>query len=73
MRRSLVSCLFAAAVLAGPALAQTTGQVIGKFGRAGKLPKEFGSVNALNCRAENELYVGEIGNWRVQKLTLHNN
>ncbi len=50
---------------------ELTGQVIGKFGRAGKLPKEFGTVNALNCRAENELLVGEIGNWRVQKLTLH--
>ena len=43
----------------------------GKFGKAGKLPKEFGTVNAIDCRSENELYVGEIGNWRVQKLTLH--
>ncbi|MBV8846363.1 MAG: hypothetical protein JO307_26455 [Bryobacterales bacterium] len=47
-----------------------TGKVIGKFGKAGKLPKEFGSVNAINCRSENELYVAEIGNWRIQKLTL---
>lgn len=48
-----------------------TGKVLGKFGRAGKLPKEFGTVNAIDCRRANELYVGEIGNWRVQKLTLH--
>ena len=47
-----------------------TGQIVGKFGRAGKLPKEFGTVNAIDCRNENELYVGELGNWRVQKLTL---
>ncbi|HLH95743.1 MAG TPA: peptidyl-alpha-hydroxyglycine alpha-amidating lyase family protein [Xanthobacteraceae bacterium] len=47
------------------------GSVIGKFGRAGKLPKEFGTVNAIDCRSENALYVGEIGNMRVQKLTLH--
>ena len=47
------------------------GKIVGKFGRAGKLPKEFGTVNAIDCRRENELYVGEIGNWRVQKLTLH--
>jgi len=47
------------------------GHLVGKFGRAGKLPKEFGTVNAIDCRSENELYVGEIGNWRVQKLTLH--
>jgi len=48
-----------------------SGRVIGKFGRAGKLLKEFGTVNAIDCRTENDLYVGEIGNWRVQKLTLH--
>lgn len=46
------------------------GTVIGKFGRAGKLPKEFGTVNAIDCASENTLYVGEIGNLRVQKLVL---
>ena len=49
------------------------GKPLGRFGRAGKLPKEFGTVNAIDCRSENELYVGEIGNWRVQKLTLRPN
>lgn len=49
------------------------GTIVGKFGKAGKLPKEFGTVNAIDCRRDNELYVGEIGNWRVQKLTLHAN
>jgi sugar lactone lactonase YvrE len=47
------------------------GRIVGKFGKAGKLPKEFGTVNAIDCRRDNELYVGEIGNWRVQKLALH--
>jgi DNA-binding beta-propeller fold protein YncE len=47
------------------------GKIVGRFGKAGKLPKEFGAVNALDCRSDNEFYVGEIGNWRVQKLTLH--
>ncbi len=46
------------------------GRIIGKFGRAGKLLKEFGTVNAIDCRNENELLVGELGNWRVQKLNL---
>src|SRR5262249_38696100 len=46
------------------------GTMIGKFGRAGKLPKEFGTVNAIDCRTENTLYVGEVGNFRVQKLTM---
>ena len=27
-------------------------------------------VNSIDCRNENELFVGELGNWRVQKLTL---
>jgi DNA-binding beta-propeller fold protein YncE len=49
---------------------ELNGTILGKFGRAGKVPKEFGTVNSIDCRTENDLYVGEIGNWRVQKLTL---
>ena len=47
------------------------GKVLGKFGTAGKLIKEFGSVHEIDCRNPNELYVGEITNWRIQRLTLH--
>ena len=47
------------------------GAILGKFGKAGKLLKEFGTVNSIDCRTENNLIVGEIGNMRVQKLTLH--
>jgi hypothetical protein len=46
------------------------GKVVGKFGKAGRMPKEFNMVNAIDCRSENELFVGELANWRVQKLTL---
>src|SRR4029077_3834274 len=49
---------------------QLGGQVVGKFGKAGKLPKEFGMVNAIDCRTENDLWVGEVWNWRAQKVTL---
>jgi DNA-binding beta-propeller fold protein YncE len=49
---------------------QLNGQVVGKFGKAGKLPKEFGIVNAIDCRTETNLIVGEIWNWRAQKVTL---
>jgi len=49
---------------------QLNGQVVGKFGKAGKLPKEFGIVNAIDCRTENDLWVGEVWNWRAQKVTL---
>src|SRR5450631_609619 len=50
---------------------QLDGTVVGKFGKAGKLPKEFGTVDAIDCRNANTLYVGEVGNLRVQKLMLH--
>jgi len=46
------------------------GKIVGKFGRAGKQVKEFGLVNSIDCRSENELLIGELSNWRVQKLTL---
>jgi hypothetical protein len=46
------------------------GSIVGKFGRAGKLPKEFGTVSEIDCRNENTLLVGEIGNLRVQRVTL---
>ena len=48
-----------------------SGKILGRFGRAGKPLKEFGTTNAIDCRSENELYVGELINWRVQKVSLH--
>jgi DNA-binding beta-propeller fold protein YncE len=49
---------------------QLDGQVVGKLGSAGKLPKQFGLANSIDCRNPNELLVGEMTNWRVQKVTL---
>jgi DNA-binding beta-propeller fold protein YncE len=46
------------------------GTVVGKFGTAGKLPKQFGLANSIDCRNEQELLIGEMTNWRVQKVTL---
>jgi len=46
------------------------GKIVGKFGRAGRTAKEFGMTNAIDCRNENELLVGELTNWRVQKVML---
>jgi hypothetical protein len=52
-------------------------RIVGKFGTAGKLVKEFGVVNSIDCRSESDdcrsesdLYIGELSNWRVQKVTL---
>ncbi|MDH5234415.1 MAG: peptidyl-alpha-hydroxyglycine alpha-amidating lyase family protein [Gemmatimonadota bacterium] len=46
------------------------GKVLGFLGEAGKQVGEFGWAHQLACPSENELWVGEILNWRVQKLTL---
>ncbi len=46
------------------------GRILGKFGKAGKNIGEFGTVNAIDCKVPNELLVGELGNWRVQRVTL---
>jgi DNA-binding beta-propeller fold protein YncE len=49
---------------------QLDGKVVGTFGSAGKLPKQFGLANSIDCRNENDLLIGEMTNWRVQKVTL---
>jgi len=49
---------------------ELNGKILGKLGRAGKLAKEFGTVNEIDCRNPDLLYVGELTNWRVQKLAL---
>jgi len=46
------------------------GKVIGKFGAAGKQMKEFGLANSIDCRNENDLLIGEMTNWRVQRVSL---
>ncbi len=46
------------------------GHVVGKFGQAGRIEGDFGMVNAIDCRTENDLLLGEVWNWRVQRLTL---
>jgi DNA-binding beta-propeller fold protein YncE len=46
------------------------GKVLGKFGAAGKQLKEFGLANSIDCRDENNLLIGEMTNWRVQRVLL---
>jgi len=47
------------------------GKVVGVLGEAGKQLKQFGWIHEIACPSENEIYVGELLNWRVQKLILH--
>lgn len=46
------------------------GKVLGVFGKTGKQPGQFGWIHEIACPSENEVYVAELLNWRVQKLTL---
>jgi len=48
------------------------GTIIGKFGRPGKLAPNFQVVHMMDCRNPNEILVGEIESWRVQRLKLGN-
>ena len=41
------------------------------LGESGKQLKQFGWIHELACPSENVLWVGELLNWRVQKLMLH--
>jgi DNA-binding beta-propeller fold protein YncE len=46
------------------------GRVLGVFGESGKQLKQFGWIHEIACPSENEIYVAELLNWRVQKLIL---
>ena len=46
------------------------GTIIGKFGKPGKAAPGFQVVHMMDCRNPNEIVVGEIESWRVQKLIL---
>jgi hypothetical protein len=46
------------------------GKVLGVLGKSGKQLKQFGWIHAMACPSENTLYVGELLNWRMQKLVL---
>ena len=47
------------------------GKVVGMLGRAGRPLKQFNWLHSIACPSENQLYVADLNNWRVQKLMLH--
>jgi DNA-binding beta-propeller fold protein YncE len=47
------------------------GKVLGWFGKSGHQLKQFGWIHEIACPSEDEIYVAELLNWRVQKLQLH--
>ena len=46
------------------------GKVLGMLGKSGKQLGQFGWIHEIACPSENELFVAELLNWRVQKLSL---
>lgn len=46
------------------------GKVLGVLGKSGKPLGQFGWIHEIACPSENELFVAELLNWRVQKLNL---
>jgi hypothetical protein len=47
------------------------GKLVGQFGVAGRKPGQMGWVHAISCVSENEIWTGELLNWRVQRWVLH--
>ena len=46
------------------------GTLIGSLGSFGKQPGQFGWIHEIACPSATEIYVGELLNWRMQKLLL---
>jgi DNA-binding beta-propeller fold protein YncE len=46
------------------------GRILGVLGESGKQLKQFGWIHEIACPSENEIFVAELLNWRVQKLVL---
>ena len=46
------------------------GKVLGVIGHSGHLAGEFGWIHEIACPSESEIYVAELLNWRVQKITI---
>ena len=44
------------------------GTVLGVYGQPGRNLGEFGWIHAIACPSEDEIWVAELINWRVQKL-----
>ncbi len=44
------------------------GEILGWFGESGRQLGQFNWVHGISCRSDEEIYVADLNNWRVQKL-----
>jgi sugar lactone lactonase YvrE len=47
------------------------GRILAMIGRSGRRQGEFNWIHGLACPSENVVFVADMNNWRVQKVTLH--
>ena len=47
------------------------GKILGVLGESGRDTGQFNWIHGLACPSEDVLYVADMNNWRVQKITLH--
>ncbi|HVY81829.1 MAG TPA: hypothetical protein VG994_12655, partial [Steroidobacteraceae bacterium] len=47
------------------------GKILGVLGESGRRLGQFNWPHAIACPTENTIFIADMNNWRVQKLTLH--
>ena len=47
------------------------GKILGMIGESGRDTGQFNWVHGLSCPSDDVLYVADMNNWRIQKVTLH--
>jgi sugar lactone lactonase YvrE len=47
------------------------GTIVGTLGESGRDVKQFNWIHGLACPSEDVIFVADMNNWRVQRLTLH--
>jgi hypothetical protein len=46
------------------------GKILGMLGQSGRGPGQFNWPHGLACPSEDVVFVADMNNWRVQKITL---
>lgn len=47
------------------------GRIVAMLGQSGRRMGQFNWAHAIACPSENTVFVADMNNWRVQKITLH--
>ena len=47
------------------------GKILGMFGESGRQMGQFNWAHGISCRSEDQLYIADMNNWRIQKILLN--